>query len=569
MTTQHTQTVPSEGETARIRGLRTVIIGGVAGGMSAATRLRRLDETAEIVVLERGGYVSFANCGLPYHIGGVIEDRAKLLLQSPEGLSSRFRLDVRVRTEAIRIDRAAQTVTVRDLDSGAEHEERYDRLILAPGAELRERQTIAGIPTHSLRSVEDVDAIHAALADAGDAPLALVLGGGFIGLEAAENLALRGATVLLLQHSGQLFRVLDPEMSTRLHDTMLEHGVEVRLNTTAVEAESRDGDVRLSDGSAVRPALIIDARGVVPAIGPARAAGIVLGDSGGIAVDGAHRTNDPNIFAVGDAVEKTDAVDGSRGLVTMAGLANRHGRAAADAIAGLPVEATPALGTSIIGLFGLQAAVVGHSETRLRADGRAHRVIHTHPLSHAGYYPGAEQIALKLMVDPETDLILGAQAVGRDGVDKRIDVIATAMFAGLTATQLTQLELAYAPQFGSAKDPINLIGYVNENLAAESRSVQWHEMPALRDAGAVLLDVRSPGEFAAGAIPGSINLPLDEIRERAGELPDAPLIVHCQVGQRGHTAAALLRQLGHDVSNLDGGFLTWRAGSAARERSTP
>lgn len=568
MTTQQQPSViEHDGETARIRGLRTVIIGGVAGGMSAATRLRRLDESAEITVLERGGYVSFANCGLPYHIGGVIEERSKLLLQSPEGLADRFRIDVRVGTEAVRIDRAAQTVTARDLATGTEHEQPYDRLIIASGAEMPERAEIAGIPTHSLRSVEDVDAIQAALAAAGEAPLTLVLGGGFIGLEAAENLAHRGARVLLLQHSGQLFRALDPEMSTRLHDTMLENGVEVRLHTVAVEGESRDGEVRLSDGTAVRPALIVDARGVRPAVGPARAAGIELGASGGIAVDDTHRTSDPNVYAVGDAVEKIDAIDASSGLVTMAGLANRHGRAAADAIAGLPVSATPALGTSIIGLFGLQAAVVGHSETRLRAAGRAHRVIHTHPMSHAGYYPGAEQIALKLLVDPESDRILGAQAVGRDGVDKRIDVLATAIHAGLTATQLTQLELAYAPQFGSAKDPINLIGYVNENLAAESRSVQWHEMPALREAGAVLVDVRSPGEYAAGAIPGSINLPLDEIRERSHELPDAPLIVHCQVGQRGHTASALLRQLGHDVANLDGGFLTWRAGSRARERA--
>ena len=542
--------------------MKTIIVGGVAGGMSAATRLRRLDETADIIVFERGHYVSFANCGLPYYVGGVISDRSNLLLQTPESLAARFRLDVRVDHEVTAIDRAAKTVTVRQTQSGAETTESYDRLILAAGALARTGITPAGLATRTLRTVDDVDHITALLAGVTGQASAVVIGAGFIGLEAVEHLVHRGVHVTLVEFGSQVFGPFDAEMAAPIFDELLVQGVDVRLNTTVVA--SADGGVELSDGSVVPADLVIDSVGVLPDTSLAARAGITIGASGGIQVDGSQQTNDPSIYAVGDGVEKIDAIDGSGVLITMAGLANRHGRATADSIAGEPGVAAPALGTAILGLFGLTAAMVGWSEKRLVRQGRAHRVVHTHPASHATYYPGAEGMSMKLLIDPATDAILGAQIVGGSGVDKRIDILATAMTGGLTASALTRLELAYAPQYSSAKDPINQLGYVAENLAAgTTRALQWHELAAARDAGAVLVDVRSAGEFAAGNIPGAINVPLDEIRERLAELPDAPLIVHCQVGQRGHTAARILSQSGLDVRNLDGGYRTWTAGETS------
>jgi NADPH-dependent 2,4-dienoyl-CoA reductase/sulfur reductase-like enzyme/rhodanese-related sulfurtransferase len=559
-------------ETAR----KIVIVGGVAGGMSAATRLRRLDETADIVVFERGHYVSFANCGLPYYVGGVITDRAALLLQTPESLASRFRLDVRVDHEVVAIDRAAHTVDVRNLRTDAITVEVYDRLILAGGATTSHERASSSIPTHTLRTIDDVDHITSTLAATGSPASAVVIGGGFIGVEAVENLVRRGLAVTLVQRGPHVLRPLDVEMSSLVERELRSHDVDVRTNTTVVGAEH--GVASLSDGTEVAASIIIDASGVHPDTTLAASAGLAIGFSGGIWVDAEQRTSDPAIYAVGDGAEKIDAVEidamtidavttegGSGGiLVTMAGLANRHGRAAADSIAGVPEPVEPALGTAIVGLFETTVAMVGWSERRLAAAGRAHRVIHTHPDSHATYYPGAERMHIKLLVDPESDAILGAQIVGGAGVDKRIDVIATAMSGGITASGLSRLELAYAPQFGSAKDPINQLGYVADNLASgTTRSIQWHELDTEREAGARLIDVRRPDEFAAGHIPGAVNRPLDELRERLDELPDAPLIVHCQVGQRGHTAARLLGQHGFDVRNLDGGYATWLAGVSA------
>ncbi|TFD71439.1 FAD-dependent oxidoreductase [Cryobacterium gelidum] len=543
--------------------MKIIIVGGVAGGMSAATRLRRLDEAAEIIVFERGHYVSFANCGLPYFVGGVIRDRDDLLLQTPESLGSRFGLDVRIDTEVVRIDRVAQTVSVRNLLTGAETVEGYDRLVLAAGATARSGASEDGtIPTHTLRTVDDVDHITAVLASKGAAS-AVVIGGGFIGLEAVENLVLRGVHVTLVQRGPQIFTPLDAEMAAPVLDRLRERGVDVRLSTT-VSSASAPGVVTLSDGTTVPADLVIDASGVRPDLTLAERAGLRIGENGGIWVDGTQATSDPLIFAVGDGVEKTDAVDGSGALVTMAGLANRHGRSVADSIAGTPEQATPALGTGIVGIFGLTVALVGWNEKRLVAAGRAHRIAHTHPANHAGYYPGAQGMSIKLLIDAETDAILGAQIVGGAGVDKRIDVLAVAMAAGLSASALTRLELAYAPQYASAKDPINQLGYVADNLAqGASQSLQWHELDAARTNGAVLVDVRSAGEFAAGSIPGALNVSLDDLRARQDELPRVPLIVHCQVGQRGHTAARILTQHGFDVRNLDGGYRTWLAGTSS------
>ncbi|WP_104200215.1 FAD-dependent oxidoreductase [Cryobacterium sp. Y29] len=542
--------------------MKIIIVGGVAGGMSAATRLRRLDESAEIIVFERGHYVSFANCGLPYFVGGVIRNRDELLLQTPESLEARFALDVRIDTEVVQIDRAAQTVSVRNLVTGEHSVERYDRLVLAAGASARSAAIDdTAIPTHTLRTVDDVDHITAVLAETSGA-CAVVVGGGFIGLEAVENLVHRGVHVTLVQRGPQIFTPLDPEMVAPVRDRLRERGVDVRLNTT-VTGSTAPGTVALSDGTTVPADLVIDASGVRPDVTLAEQAGLRIGQSGGVWVDGTQATSDPHIFAVGDGVEKADAVNGSGTLVTMAGLANRHGRSVADSIAGTAEQAAPAVGAGILGIFGLTVALVGWSEKRLVEAGRAHRIVHTHPANHAGYYPGAEGMSIKLLIDAESDVILGAQIVGGAGVDKRIDVIAVAMAAGLSASALTRLELAYAPQYASAKDPINQLGYVADNLArGTSVNLQWHELAAARAAGAVLVDVRSAGEFAAGSIPGAINLSLDDLRERLVELPRAPLIVHCQVGQRGHTAARILTQHGFDVQNLDGGYRTWLAGTS-------
>ncbi|WP_278044034.1 FAD-dependent oxidoreductase [Microterricola gilva] len=562
----------------------TVIVGGVAGGMSAATRLRRLDEQREIVVFERGEHVSFANCGLPYHVSGTIASRDALLLQSPEGLAKRFRLDVRVRTEVVAIDRAARTVTARDLVTGELSSQPYDTLVLSPGASPRGSAALAGdFRVHTLRDVSDLDRIMASLAiTVDDAPLreAVVLGGGYIGVELAENLLARGLSVTLVQRGAQLLPALDAEMAAPFAEHMVDAGIRLRLGaevvgTTAVgaSADPTDDVLLLSDGSTLPADLIFSAIGVQPSSAIAAEAGLAIGPNGGILVDAMHRSSDPAIFAVGDAAEKADAVSGEPRLLPLAGPANRHGRAVADTIAGAPDSGSPsprALGTAIVGFRGLAAASVGWNERALRSRGRAVRVLHSHPLSHAGYYPGAEMLSLKLLVDPETDLILGAQAVGRDGVDKRIDVIATAMSAGLTASALADLELAYAPQFGSAKDPINLLGYLNSNRAAgHDRTLQWHELDEAVAAGAFLLDVRAPGQLAEGLIPGATHIPVEQLRDRHHELPNGPIVVHCRVGQGAHTAARLLGNLGHDVVNLDGGYLTWRDAQRAAALASP
>jgi NADPH-dependent 2,4-dienoyl-CoA reductase/sulfur reductase-like enzyme/rhodanese-related sulfurtransferase len=534
-----------------------VIVGGVAGGMSAATRLRRLDEHARIIVLERGAHVSFANCGLPYHVGGVIADRDALILQTPESLGAWFALDVRVRTEAIAIDPAARTVSIRDLDTGVEQQVRYDALVLSPGASpLRIR--IPGVERgFVLRDVTDMDAIITA---ATDARRVVVVGAGFIGLELAENLRHRGLEVAVVEMLPQVLRPFDVEMAHIVAERLRANGIDLHLNTalSGIEADH----VVLNGGASTLPAdLVVLSVGVRPESGLARDAGLELDDRGYIVVDAEQRTSDPAIFAVGDAVVK-QRFDGDPSPVWLAGLANRHGRLAADVIAGRPHTAVPAFGTAVIGVFGLTAAVVGRSERELRAEGRDIRVIHTHPMNHAGYYPGAEQLSLKLIVDATTDAILGAQAVG-GGAEKRIDVIATAMAGGIPARGLADLELAYAPQFGSAKDPVNMLGYVDDNLLDGERSVQWHELDADIADGWRLIDVRTEGENAAGAIPGSEHLTLDGLRDLAESLRGERVIVSCKVGQRGHTAASLLRQYGVTVANLDGGYTTWLAGTAA------
>lgn len=537
---------------------RIVIIGGVAGGMSTATRLRRVMPDARITVLERGQHVSFANCGLPYYAGGVITERDALLLQTPEALKERFDLDVRVLHEVTSIDRDAKIVRAVDHGSGAGVDLAYDELVISTGASPL-RPPIPGLERAlSLRDVADVDAMVAAL-DRQPAS-AVVLGGGFIGIEMAENLRHRGVPVTLVEMADQVMAPFDPEMAVLVADRLEENGVTLRLGVKAVAVGA--DDVELSDGTRVPGDLVVSALGVRPEDGLARDAGLDVAERGGVLVDEQHRTNDRSIFAIGDVAVKHDAVSGEGALVPLAQTANRHGRLVADVIAGREVTSPPVLGTAIVGAFGLQAASVGWNEKRLVAAGRPHRVIHTHPMEHAGYYPGASGLALKLLVDPETDAILGAQAVGESGADKRIDVIATAMRAGMTASDLADLELAYAPQFGSAKDPVNLIGMVADNLRAGERAVQWHELSDRLAEGAVLVDVRSPEEFAAGAIPGAVNIPVDSLRD--ADLPEGDLIVHCAVGLRGHVAVRALAGRGRNAANLDGGYVTWEAGERSR-----
>lgn len=539
--------------------MKVVIVGGVAGGMSAATRLRRLNEQAEIVVLEKGPHVSYANCGLPYYVGRVIESREDLLLQTPASLAARFALDVRTRHQALDVNTRNRTVTVRNLDRAQTYTESYDALVLSPGA----RPVVPPIPgaerALTLRDVTDTDRIMAAV-DAG-ARSAVVVGGGFIGVELAENLHHRGLAVSLVELADQVLPPLDPEMAAPLTRELDAHGVEVRLGLQV--AKVLPDTVELSDGSVLPGDIVLMAAGVRPETDLAERAGLALGPRGGIQVDSRQRTSDPCIYAVGDATEKTDPLTGDGVLIPLANLANRHGRLVADALAGRPAHARPACGTAIAKVFGLTAAATGWNEKRLAVAERPHRVVHTHPASHAGYYPGGGQIALKLLIDPRDQRILGAQAVGTDGVDKRIDIIATAIGSGLTAPGLADLELAYAPPYGSAKDPVNMLGYIADNLATDTvDTLQWHQLDAALAHGAVLVDVRSPAEHAAGTIPGARNIPVDQLRARLDELSDAEsVVVHCQVGQRGHTAARILAHHGYAVKNLDGGYLTWAAGT--------
>ncbi|MDP4633418.1 MAG: FAD-dependent oxidoreductase [Pontimonas sp.] len=533
-----------------------VIIGGVAGGMSAATRLRRIHESAEIIVIERGGAVSFANCGLPYHVGGVIPHRGSLVLQQPAQLKKRFNIDVHLRTEATAINRDRKTVSVTNLETGESREIAYDALVLSPGS-TPFRPPIPGVEdAHVLWNLDDMDRLIAA---AETATSAIVVGGGFIGLELAENLVHRGIATTLVEALPQLMPTLDVEMAWPLVERARFQGLDVRLSAQ-VSAITESG-VTLADGTTIEADMTVVAVGARPNIELAVAAGLEMGDAGGVVVDDQQRTSDPHIWAVGDVAQKKRP-DGYS-LVPLAGLANRHGRLAADSIAGRPAHAVTAFGTSIVGFFGMAAASTGYTERVLGMKGRAMRIIHTHPINHAGYYPDAVQMAMKLIVDPETDLILGVQAVGEEGVDKRIDVIATAMAGGMTATDLIDLELSYAPQFASAKDPVNMLGYVNENRATGENAVQWHEVETLMADGWRLVDVRTDGEYTRGAIPGSELVTLDELRENVDSFRGEKVIVSCRVGQRGHTAASILMQHGIEVANLDGGYLTWQMGMAA------
>lgn len=562
--------------------MRIVIVGGVAGGMSAAARARRLDERAEIVVLEQGDYVSFANCGLPYHLSGEITRRESLLLHTPASLASALNLDVRTGHRVTGIDRAAREVTVQSQD-GIERLA-YDALLLAPGA-VPVRPPITGLDhpaVHSLRTVPDVDALRDSVESAlgartpGDAPHAVVIGAGFIGLEAVEALAARGLQVHLVELADHVLPPIDAELAPLLAAELTAHGVDLHLSVSAQSvtptAEDREWDgtaasgavtVTLSDGSALAADLVVVNVGVRPASGLAKDAGLDLGPTGAIRVDGDQRTSDPHIWAVGDAVEVTHAITGNTGPVPLAGPANRQGRRAADSICGRrTTPQAPVLGTAIVRVFGLTAATTGANQATLRRAGIPHEVIHIHPGHHAGYYPGSETMHLVASFAPDGRL-LGAQGVGRAGVDKRIDILATAIRAGMTADDLAELELAYAPPYGSAKDPVNMLGFVAQNTL-DATMPQWqawdldHAM-----ATTLVLDVRSRAEHAAGHLDGALNIPHLELRNRLDEVTVAAagreISVHCASGVRSYLATRILLAEGLTARNLSGGWLSLTA----------
>lgn len=543
---------------------RIVIVGGVAGGASAAARARRLDENAEIIMLERGEHISFANCGLPYHIGGEIEQRDALLLQTPASFSQRFRVDVRVRHEAVAIDRQARQLSVRDLGSGQSYQLEYDKLLLSPGAEPI-RPPLPGVDLPGvlqLRNVADMDAILTAVNSVNCAH-ATVVGGGFIGLEVAEQLRHRGKKVTVLEQASQVMAPVDAEMAVALHDEIRCHEVDLRLGAGLAAINKHDAgfSLALTDGHSLNTDLVVLAIGVKPEVALARDAGLTIGDRGGIVVNGQMQTSDPNIFAVGDAVEKIDLVTGQSALIPLAGPANRQGRVAGEVMVGGEAYYGTTQGTAICRVFNLTVASTGINEKTLIRQGLAYSKIYVHAANHASYYPGAFPISLKLLFNPESGQLLGAQAVGKEGVDKRIDVLAVALRAGMTVYDLQDFELTYAPPYGSAKDVVNLAGFVAVNHLRGITPLVTAEHALHPKAGQQVLDVRNPSELAQfGEIAGAINIPLDELRQRLDELDkNIEYLATCQVGLRSHVAARLLRNLGFNARNITGGYKTLSA----------
>lgn len=538
--------------------MKILIVGGVAGGASAAARLRRLSEKDEIIMFEKGEYISFANCGLPYYVGEVIQNRNKLLVQTVEGMGTRFNLDIRNWTEIVQINREAKTVTARKVATGEEYTEPYDKLILSPGASpIKPR--IEGIEeagnVYTLRNIPDTDRMKEKV-DLEKPEKAVVIGGGFIGLEIAENLRERGVDVTIVDKSNQVMAPVDFEMAQIVHAHLRQKGVHLLLeeNVSAILDEGKK--VRLDSGKELDADMILLAIGVKPESMIAKEAGLEVGINGAIKVNEHMQTSDPSIYAVGDVIEVKDYIHGTDTYIPLAWPANRQGRLVADHIHGKEAVYHGTLGTSIAKVFDLSVASTGSNEKILKRQGVPYEVVHVTPNSHAGYYPGASQLNLKLIFDKETGRIYGAQAVGKEGVDKRIDVIATAIKGGMTVLDLPDIEIAYAPPYSSAKDPVNMAGYAATNIMeGMAETVQWHEIDEIVANGGYLLDVRSPGEVAKGAIKGSVNIPIDELRGRLDEIPkDKDLYVTCQVGMRGYLAARILEGNGISVKNLDGGY---------------
>jgi NADPH-dependent 2,4-dienoyl-CoA reductase/sulfur reductase-like enzyme/rhodanese-related sulfurtransferase len=542
-------------------GKRVLIVGGVAGGASCAARLRRLDESAEIIMFEKGEYISFANCGLPYHIGGVIQNRDSLLIQTPQSFKTRFNIDVKILSEVIRIDAATKSISIRQ--GNRETTEPYDVLVLSPGASPI-RPPVYGLDSpivFTLRSIPDTDRIKAFIGS-NKIRNAVIIGGGFIGLEMAENLKGLGIEVTIVEMLDQVFAPFDKEMATILHGHIVSKGVRLVLGDGLKEILPQGthiAEVLLNSGERLMADMIVLAIGVRPDTEFAKKSGIAVNSRGAIIVDEHMRTTIPDIYAVGDAVETTDYVSNRKVTVPLAGPANRQGRIVADNICGIQSTYKGTLGTSVCKIFDQTAAATGMNEKTARQLGVPYQKSYTHSQNHAGYYPGASMMSIKLLFDPHSGKVLGGQIVGGDGVDKRIDVLATAIKADMTVSDLCELELAYAPPYGSAKDPINMAGYVAQNIMEGRMSAFFAEDVKAIDLGKqILLDVRTPGEHQRGAIDGSKNIPVDDLRSRLHELDKSKeILVYCQIGLRGNIAASILKQNGFQVKNLSGGFRSY------------
>jgi NADPH-dependent 2,4-dienoyl-CoA reductase/sulfur reductase-like enzyme/rhodanese-related sulfurtransferase len=538
---------------------RTVIIGGVAGGMSAATRLRRLDENQEIVIIEKGPYVSFANCGLPYYVSGEISDREKLLVQTPESLKARFNLDVRPFSEATEINSEKKQVTIKSAEST--YELSYDQLISSPGAKpfipplngLEEADNI-----FTLRNVPDVDKIMDSL-ETTKPKKAVVVGAGFIGLEMAENLAKRGLEVTIVEFASHVLPTVDDEMAAFIHNELVDNGIIVHTEKGVVEIEDKGRTLILNTGEKIGTDLVILSVGVRPENDLAESAGIELGMRGGILVDENYETSVKDIYAVGDAIIVKNQITKDDAMIALASPANRQGRQVADVIAGMPRKNKGSIGTAIVRVFNQSIASTGLTEKQLNDLNYDFSIVHIDGKNHAGYYPNASMVFLKLLFNGKTGELYGAQAVGKDGVDKRIDIIATAIKGGLTVEDLPELELTYAPPFGSAKDVVNMAGYAALNIMEGiSQNIQLHELEEVKNSGALLVDVRTGAEFERGNIPGFVNFPLNNLRDSMSELPkNKEIILSCHSGQRSYIASRMLEQHGFKVKNLDGSYLLY------------
>ena len=548
--------------------MKTIIIGGVAGGASAAARLRRLDEAAEIIILERGEFISFANCGLPYFIGGEITDRKMLTLQTPSSFKARFNIDVRVFSEAIKISPDTKTVTVKNLNTGTTYEEGYDNLILSPGAEPI-KPNIVGIDgdnVFTLRNIPDTLKIKSYI-ETTEPKSAVVVGGGYIGVEMAENLAKAGLEVSIVELADHLIAPLDFDMAADVHRYIKEKGIRLYLNNGV---KAIDGGKIFFRNGEISADMVIMSVGVRPETSLAKDCGIALNSRGSIVVDSRMRTNIPNIFAVGDAVEVKNYVTKAAAFIPLAGPANKQGRIAADNIAGFDSEYKGTQGSAVLKLFDMTVATTGLNEKSAEAAGIDFDKIYTYSASHASYYPGGNMMSVKILWDKKTLKIIGAQIVGFDGVDKRMDVIASAIRFGAKVTDLAELELCYAPPYGSAKDPVNMAGFVAENIiSGRVKQFFWHDVESLpRDGSVTLLDVRTATERTRGHIDGFTHIPLDSLRKRINELPkDKPVYVHCHSGLRSYIACCILAGNGFDCYNLAGGWRLYE--SAMNERTVP
>lgn len=552
--------------------MKVLIVGGVAGGASAAARLRRLDEKAEIIMFERGEYISFANCGLPYYIGGEITKKSALTLQTPQSFNSRFNVDVRVWNEVTAIDPEKKQVTVHNVQTGEDYTESYDELILSPGAAplVPKMDGVDDPRVFTLRNIPDTVKIRDYVEE--EFPeSAVVVGGGYIGVEMAENLKKAGLKVTIVELADHVIAPLDGDMAAEVHRYLRDQGVELMLGKAVQSMEDKGGKLtlHLSEGE-IETDMVILSVGVRPDTALAQGAGLELNPKGAIVVNEHMQTSKEHIYAVGDAIEIVDFVTGKKGYVPLAGPANKQGRIAADNICGIKSSYKNTLGSSVLKIFDMTVAMTGVNERTAQAAGLDYDKVYTYSQSHASYYPGGHGISIKTLYEKGTGKILGAQLVGYDGVDKRCDVIATAIRAGMTAYDLTELELCYAPPFGSAKDPVNFVGYVIENtLTGKVKNFFWNDVEKLpRDGSVTLLDVRTPSEREVGHIPGFIHIPLDELRQRAGELPqDKPVYIHCHSGLRSYLACRMLTGLGYDCYNLSGGWRFYEI--AVNDKLTP